>query len=1317
MADATACEVCENINVATYFCSACTSTFCGPCWPTQIQHRPGKKTLDGRPHIKESKAMIERMHSILEPPQDAATLKILHEEDQDTRWFGVVKSQQRGGASQFRDFRRYAQLMLDSRPLTGGLRYPKLISFIGDTNAGKSTIVKALVSQGALHLQETSSDLHQMPVPGSTQNEGVATSEGVHLYADPALLESEKPLLYADCEGLNAGERPPFATEVTTKADKSHLRKLPLRLEPKVREILWSKSGDPVRGTREFAVGQLYPRFLYTFSDAIVFVQKNPKQIHLTYKYLVDWAKFNVEESLNQPILPHAIVVLNAVDMGGDDERQFFHDVSCVVNSNADLSHLAGLRDIKIHSRSSARQLLQCFYSEVHVIRIPAKRPERYTLIDGQIGQLRRLIIEAGEKAHHAKTISRRLSDVDTLQEYLQAGFDHFAANIDQPFDFKGVSLRIRVIAQDFGDHIINLASTVQEHSRIRGKVLFRGLVSLVTSCILLDYVRHNLPGPIMDYFPSNYAPLCKAALYRFCDEHVPCEFTSKKCAQCMNVKSTHIKGHQNANGKITPGAYQSSFNAKDYENEWFISLKTRLQVLEEDFNRRRTQPLGPQSQNRPIVSDLKVAVELHGDILVEFFSQSCSGQQCFSNHTCFGCLMAIPESPLACGHALCKSCINEHGDAANDLAVYLKCCPLHPQEPFDWAIPLKPEFAGIRVLTLDGGGIRGIVELEVLRAIETRINVGRVGGCRIPVQRFFDLIVGTSTGGIIALGLTAEGWSVDHCIAEFRRLCNKAFSPREFKDTKFEKLVTLNHGSKWRTTPLHDALKESLGHQPLFGGQVKDSRKYSTKVAVVSTSQPDCRSLLITNYNREEATDPGHSLELPDDPRKTLKTWEAGAATSAAPSFFKPFECHTKTYLDGALNHNNPVVVAWREKNLIWPDVLSKHPDLLLSLGTGQNKREIDSELAKGGTRRQNRNSSDRSTREDSASTKNSKRFGAWQGVKNYFSVLVNKLDNILDTERAWDDFFRDIVGGRWSTEASARYIRLNLDLKSAPPALDQKEMLETLHRTTQKLLQEEHAFIRQVEDVTNRLVASSFYFKKLKIENDNGSFTCSGSIHSKFHNSPHYIEPLGLFLRTQLLKDFVPKFIVTRRPNTADVRLYDSMQKHQMLTPGQFNMDKNFIDNMITKKEFFMERIFDIELTKRDEPTYICLQLRLDNSRGNVVTRVYPISGFPRRFMVEKERNASRLQRRKAAIDRRKDTDALQPTTTNLDATDSSDRASIFSNLVRSASATVRSGSASPPESYDSLSNTDYESTGEIERQESISKMADLNIADNNI
>ena len=217
----------------------------------------------------------------------------------------------------------------------------------------------------------------------------------------------------------------------------------------------------------------------------------------------MDWAKFNLEESINQPILPHAIVVLNAVDIGSDDKRwsvddatvSFYKDVAKAVSRDPELRKLAEMRYIDYRYEGSARKLLQCFYSEVRVIRIPAKRPERYGLIDEQMGKLRDLIIDAGDKAHHAKILTRRLNDVDTLQEYLQAGFVHFADNIDEPFDFKSVALRTRVIAQDLSDHIVNLAGTVQKCTRIKPRVLFKGLVSLVASSILLDSVRNKLPG------------------------------------------------------------------------------------------------------------------------------------------------------------------------------------------------------------------------------------------------------------------------------------------------------------------------------------------------------------------------------------------------------------------------------------------------------------------------------------------------------------------------------------------------------------------------------------------------------------------------------------------------------------------------------------------------------------------------------------------------------------------------------------------------------------------------------------------------------
>lgn len=136
MNDQTACDACsEPKKQKTYFCSTCNCTFCDDHWDSQIVHKPGRATLGGRPHVKEDKAMVERMHSVLEPSQDPATVRELHQKDQDTKWFGVIRSESSGqSASHFHDFRRYAQLMIDSRPLTGAPRYPKLISFIGDTS-------------------------------------------------------------------------------------------------------------------------------------------------------------------------------------------------------------------------------------------------------------------------------------------------------------------------------------------------------------------------------------------------------------------------------------------------------------------------------------------------------------------------------------------------------------------------------------------------------------------------------------------------------------------------------------------------------------------------------------------------------------------------------------------------------------------------------------------------------------------------------------------------------------------------------------------------------------------------------------------------------------------------------------------------------------------------------------------------------------------------------------------------------------------------------------------------------------------------------
>ncbi|OAL40290.1 hypothetical protein AYO20_00026 [Fonsecaea nubica] len=1226
---------------------------CADCERPNAAHKAKTTNLGNRAHMKEDRATILMIRSILEPPMDPQEIRTLHDKDQDSRWFGVVKSSD-GRKSEFYDFGRYGQMMLDSRPLGGAARYPKLVSFIGDTYAGKSTIVKALVSHGGLVSTEADRTSFHTPVPGSRANEGTATSEGVHLYADPEHLEVAMPILYADCEGLNAGEKVPFAVEDSSHSKRAAKesggprkvrKKMPARSVP----IEWTKANDPVKGTREYAVTNLYPRFLYTFSDAIVFVQRNPNQLHITYKYLVDWAKRSVEKSLNQPILPSAIVVLNAVEVAGKDERwtiedatkSFFRDVEGITTTEHDLRELARNFAPEGDYRSlSARELLECYYRSVRVIRIPAKSSETYNLINNQILQLREEIVSVCQTAHYEKSIKRRLANADDLQQYLQAGFEHFANDIERPFDFRMVSTRNKLIAHDFGDHILTLARTIHEstrHELLQPKMLLGGLCSLIASCILLDYVRNNLQGPVLDYFPKDYAPFCRTALHMFCNDIMPCEYTSKRIPHCCNVKSAHDKGHQNEKGKREIGPYKSSLMASSYEKVWLKKIEDNLKALNSTFIQelRSRYPLHKQSRTDlsgnhegHISTDMKLVSKLHDEKLAEFFSSQIKSSRDFiSCVSCFRCLMATPEHALECGHILCDSCIREHGEEQDDLITLVGSCPLHGGKRYmNWEIAKKPEFAGLRILCLDGGGIRGIVELEILAAIENCIN-NYHSTPGIQIQQLFDLIVGTSTGGIVALGLVAAQWSVSECTRRFKSLCKTAFSEREFADTIFEKLATLNHGSKYRTTPLHRVLQESFGDDLLFGGK-SNAARYSTKVAVVSTSGTGNRALIMANYNRQQTSDPGYTLETARTPSEAFHVWEAAAATSAAPSYFKPFVRRGRTYLDGAINHNNPVIVAKRERRLLWPDVESRHPDIFLSLGTGQNAAEMSRRLEKlsghsreDHLRRKQQNEGPRDSR---------KRYRAMKGIKNYFSVLVDKIDNILDTEWSWHEFYRDTVGEQWATEFASHYFRINPDLRQKPPPLDAKHDVDHLRGMVNKLLRQP-PLSREVIEIANSLVASTFYFKKDEShvfgDKQNRAFVCTGHIRCKLAHQDQSIKTLAEFLQNHIIGDFVPSFVAKRRLTSSEEFTL-------------FDLDKKFLDDMYTRKVFKGTYHAEIELRDREESVYILLRLRQPNSKPNKVhTCDYPISGFPRKFIVENERNASRLQKRVQELARRRE------------------------------------------------------------------------------
>lgn len=123
----------------------------------------------------------------------------------------------------------------------------------------------------------------------------------------------------------------------------------------------------------------------------------------------------------------------------------------------------------------------------------------------------------------------------------------------------------------------------------------------------------------------------------------------------------------------------------------------------------------------------------------------------------------------------------------------------------------------------------------------------------------------------------------------------------------------------------------------------------------------------------------------------------------SAAPSIFKPFK-HPETersYMDGGLYYNNPVKIANHERRLLWSDVAERHPDIMLSIGTGQNLQETEAEMEYG-----TKSKSDAEKRKDAKpygklgakelkklKSRRLRLFNTVKNVKNFFSILVSLL------------------------------------------------------------------------------------------------------------------------------------------------------------------------------------------------------------------------------------------------------------------------------------------------------------------------------------
>lgn len=1195
------CENCDLHKEPIWNCSYCDMNFCDDCWGKQGPHKRGRTGPDGLPHEKADPAIVRRLKEILTPPKDHGEQQTLHVEDEDTTWFGLSRDYL--DRPVFQDYDRYSTIMTDSNTAEYKFRYPQLVSFIGQTGAGKSTIIKMLIDQQQRQYHPGDCILPS-PVAGSLANGSVPTSGDVHLYSDPKSYAAQYPMLYADCEGLEGGEALPMGAQYRHHAsnqsrekgkdhhsskDRGKRRKMSKGLRCTQRDIKWANSPDKQK--RQYAVEELYPRLLYTFSDVIVFVLRNPKVFESTVlALLINWASSSLEKSLNQPTLPHAVIALNATETKVDQQEWDSEFVTNMLMTSVagavdrDPTYRA-LRDEWVSRGKRIRtmkDLLECYYSSITVVRIPGDG--RYMMIDDQIKKLHDVITKRCNESFNAKRRSRMLSNSETLKVYLECAFDHFAQDLHTPFDFMDVSFKINPIPLDFGGNILKLAVALKDRFEDPRRI-FKELSFMVSSCILLDIVRQSLRGPADQLLEKQYLYHCDSALEDFCAIFWPCTFHNKRGERCVNVKERHTKGHQNRRGNIIgTGPYEAKFTFDDFAEEWLQYLRQSVLEIEKGLN---SEVVTSQS------TDIVIMTKIH-QVNVNSFYHRVGGAQRFVSHcTCFCCLRELAEHPLPCGHVLCTPCIHGYGKPHNELpgSYTVASCPLHDFDAV-FRVPseiiFKPQLAGVRVLALDGGGMRGIVILEVLRKIQYEL------GNRIPIQEFFDLIVGTSTGGILALGLGIKNWTVDYCIKVFLRLVEKAFT------RKFAGGIAFGT-TKYRTRPLEEALTEVFQDDPLFGG-VPDTLIGSTrKVAVTAATETAEQAVIFTNYNRADDEQIGYQLMRPDDPKNDLLIREAARATSAAPTYFKPFK-NSRThegFLDGAVFHNNPVRIANYESKLLWPDAEEHHPDILLSIGTGHNgvQSDGDQDATLYDRRHLHLRKVFNQVKPNISEKPSFPGLRALNEIESLVSMFKKRAESVLNAELTWREFRKDVVGTS-SPIAAERYIRLNPRTQNRTPKMDDKAQIQSLHDEIKSGMNT-HGMRIKIEGIAHRLVASSFYFEKQGASREAGDLiTIQGTVQCRFGSGSDNLRNLGDYIRKHQRPNFQPFFHVkeVKHEESAQDIYITARVVHEMTDRGLFHLES-------------------IVIPVTSESSLLSIDLHLTDDRMKPHVRPgFPISGFPR-------------------------------------------------------------------------------------------------------
>ncbi|KAF5534140.1 calcium-independent phospholipase A2, partial [Fusarium phyllophilum] len=911
----------------------------------------------------------------------------LHVEDLISTWLGVSEDQS-GPLPQLCIYPQLERLV--NSAVNAPLRqYPSLISFVGDTNAGKSTLIRAMI-EALAPCQE-----YQVPVQGSESDRYLSTSSDIHLFADPKTQSSEVPRFFIDCEGFHGTDQ----------------------------------------------------------------------QAHEILATMFDWAKDGHDRTLNQRVRPGLIIVLNKTRMATHKSPSSAEkDTNDLLRSFEDSKRFQELQHKwKVRGRDieTAGELIQCYYEDFRVLTIDDFIPNSPAIVESIFDQIKTLygeIVSMSERIRGQRKSCNLDLDTSSLSAYLNRSAVALGKDCQNSLDFHQLSDGDMAPPRRFSEHLAQLMARMAKMrhfdttDEVNGETkMILEMTPYIAACIVAQ-INPNLDQKQQQKRKDDLVHEARRGLEQFRDCSWRCEEQDHHGQRrCKNYFESHRKGHQfdlMDDPSPAPGAsvenmfvggHKCSFNPAEFIDNLWEEL----------------------SKINPRASPTKKLASC---------ADKCGIKDVTTQRTCLACLSNTPTNMLPCKpkqHGICEECIKRYNPGVGEVStIRINACPLgclFTTTP--WTIRVKPETAGARILALDGGGVRGIVELVILAEIEKTVGFG------IRLQDLFDLVIGTSTGGLVALGVFEKKWPLGDAIEQFCSLAKKAFLPRKLLTIPGLSKVTKPWCSfKYKSAGVNTALTSAFGEDYLFGQTTDDKEPGDqVKVGVVTCLDGQKHPCLLANYSRnpieklKDGTEAYDCLQRADVQDEDFPTWAAARATSAAQTLFKPYihEASRRTYVDGATVRNNPVGLAHEESRRIWKSATP--PDIVLSIGTGiwvdENWNYVD---------------------------KTPTRLAKFipSGIRKKVETGIEMVYATLDCDREWVDFS---VSPRSNMGRNCH--RLNVALFEKPAALDDVGELTNLRETSkihlesdkglksdyiqdQKLSPKQHIVI-----VAQRLVSSLFY------------------------------------------------------------------------------------------------------------------------------------------------------------------------------------------------------------------------------------------------